>query len=240
VKRVRLHYLWLTDDGQPLPVEGLIEDKQIQQWLAELSAEKRHSLLRLVNPRDRLISLLALRLLKSAAIDEGIQNFHLKDICYPQAKKPYWAASVHDVLINTFDFNITHSAGLIIVAVSRDVKLGIDAERHRKLKNLNFKMVLSNTELALIEKTEEVFFDLWSKKEAVVKAADTVGVARMRDVRLHHDLAELDGKIWQIMPLDQIRQDRVNRDSGNYSIHLATSEGIDAPVIERKTIDSLL
>ena len=211
--------------------------------MSELSTDKRASLERLVDPRDRLVSLLASRLLKSCAFDEGITDFHLQDICYPEARKPYWSVSgnsaLHGALNATLDFNITHSANLIMVAVSRDVKLGVDAERHRKLKSLNFKMVLSNAELALIEKTEDVFFDLWSKKEAVVKAADTGGVARMRDVHLDHDLAELDGKIWQIMPLDQIREDRVNRDSGDYSIHLATSEVIDAPVIERKTIDSL-
>lgn len=237
---VRLYYLWLTGDVHPPPVEQCIDDKQVQQWLAELPADKRNSLQRRVNPRDRLVSVLALRLLKLAALDEGVQDFHLQDICYPEAKKPYWAASVHDASINSFDFNITHSAGLIMVAVSRQVKLGIDAEKHRKLKNLNFKMVLSSSELALIEKTEEVFFDLWSKKEAVVKAADSGGVARMRDVDLGHGLAELDGKIWQLVSLEQVKAGRVNSDDDDYSIHLATSAVVDALVIEGKTIDSLL
>ena len=256
---VRLHYLSL-EDGDPSQSSGnYLEDHRLQQCMSELSADKRASLERLVDPRDRLVSLLALRLLKSCVFDEGITDFHLQDICYPEANKPYWSLSGNSTLNGALDFNITHSADLIMAAVSRDVKLGIDAERHRKLKRLNFKMVLTGAELALVEHTEAIFFDIWSKKEAVVKAADTRGIARMRDVILDHgqrqhdhqerrqsdeEIAELDGETWWIMQLDKVipdqeKADQTSGERGDYSIHMATSAKVDTLIVEKKTIDSL-
>ena len=69
-----------------------------------------------------------------------------------------------------------------------------------------------------------LFFDLWSKKEAIVKAADTVGLARMRDVKLKLDRALLDGNEWH---LKKIALD------DDYAISLASSESIDDVIIKQ-------
>jgi len=235
MSNVRLYYLLLDEaDSTTYKLDKMIAQELTSQWMAELPAEKQVSLQRLINQRDRDVSLIAQRLLKHSVADEGIEEFKLKDVCYPLAAKPYWPAKNKKFL----DFNISHSGRLILVAASQEVELGVDVEKNRQLKNLNFKMILSDDELELIKKTPEVFFDLWSKKEAVVKAANTTGIARMRDVVLQQESAELDGKIWHIKNIDKTLID-IELEQETYSIYLATSAPVEKLIIEQRFLDEL-
>jgi len=98
------------------------------------------------------------------------------------------------------DFNITHSADLVMVALGLQSKLGLDAEKIRPLKSLAFKSVMRPEELTRIIRQPEVFFRFWSTKEAVVKAADCAGVSHMREVEIAADgkIAMLNGHRWYL------------------------------------------
>jgi len=218
----RLYYLSLDDAD--------VGEEVKTHLMSALSSEKQVSLRRFVDQRDRDISLYAQHLLRRCVLDEGVESFFLKDVCYPQAAKPYWSESKNIAL----DFNISHSGGLIIAAASQAITLGVDVEKYRKLKNLNFKMVLSKDELDMVEDHPEVFFDLWSKKEAVVKAANTTGIARMRDVILGQDHAELDGKVWHLKQINEIKSD-----DDKYAINLATSEPVKELIIKKISLNEL-
>ncbi len=232
---VRLYYLLLDEaDSATYEIDKPIAQELESQWMAELPAEKQASLQRLIDQRNRDVSLIAQRLLKHSVADEGIEEFQLKDICYASTAKPYWPGKNKKFL----DFNISHSGRVIIVAASQEVDLGVDVEKNRPLKNLSFKMVLSDDELEMIKKTPEVFFDLWSKKEAVVKAADTTGIARMRDVVLQQESAELDGKIWHIKSIDKTLID-IEFERETYSIYLATSAPVEKLIIKQMFLDEL-
>lgn len=190
-------------------------DKQLMsRWLSELPLLKQSSVMRCVNFGDRMASLLASRLLIRCAKRAGIDNFQLSEVQYPDQGKPCWQSEAG----HFFDFNITHTDNLIVVAASKTMKVGVDAEKIRELKNLNFKMVLSRDELAEIQQSPEQFFDLWSKKEAVVKAANTRGIGRMRDVQLKTGYAVLDDINWYLSSIELERQ-LLNQ----YAICLATS-----------------
>jgi 4'-phosphopantetheinyl transferase len=208
-----------------------LNNTQTDKWLAELSLKKQASIQRLVHSSDRLSSLIGLRLLKRCAQDEEIPDFRLSDIKYPESGKPYWQSeSAHK-----FDFNISHSEDLIVVAMSRASKVGIDAEKIRTLNRLNFKMVMSAEELEQIRQRPELFFELWSKKEAVVKAADTAGISRMRDVNLNSERATLDDSCWHLTAVDKL----MSLESA-FSVHIATSLPVDELIVKQMTLNDLV
>lgn len=208
-----------------------INEQLMHQWLSELPSLKQASVLRFLNISDRMTSLLATRLLLRCAQRHGIQNFRLSDIHYPAHGKPRWQSQTGDF----FDFNISHTDKLIIVAASKSMKVGVDAEKIRGLKNLNFKRVMSSDELAKIQQTPRLFFDIWSKKEAVVKAANTRGLERMRDVQLKQEHAILDNIKWHINNIE-IKQPLSNE----YAIHLATSMPVDNVIMQQEAFSDLI
>ena len=208
-----------------------VGNKQMDQWLSELSMLKRDAVKRLINRGDRTASLLALQLLKMCAHDEAIDDFSLCDVDYPETGKPNWQSKQGHIL----DFNISHSNECVLVAASNSVKVGVDVEKVRELKNLNFKMVMSPDELKLIRETPGLFFEIWSKKEAVVKAADTSGLSRMRDVILANDHAMLDGANWYLRSIKMKEQL-----DDQYEIYLATSEPVDKLKIKNILLEDLI
>lgn len=217
---VRLYYISQQGDNNL----AKLDKELVDQWFSELSAQKQASIQRLINESDRITSLLGLRLLKMCAQDECLDDFNLAGIEYPETGKPFWDNK------DFFDFNISHSGEMILAAVSQSLNVGVDVEKIRELKRLNFKMVMRDEELAQIHKTPDVFFNLWSKKEAVVKAANTGGIARMRDVKIINDLAILDKKEWHLKNIDLDDQ---------FSIHLATSLPVDKLIINQIAIGNL-
>ncbi len=80
-----------------------------------------------------------------------------------------------------FHFNVTHSKKMIMVALARS-PIGIDLERERKLDVLRIaKRFFSLSELLVLQKKDpaqqqQIFFKLWTAKEAALKA-DGQGIA---------------------------------------------------------------
>lgn len=71
-------------------------------------------------------------------------------------------------------FNLSHSGGLGLVAVTRLARVGADLEEARPLPELEgmARRVLTDDERFLLERvprTDEVFLDLWVQKEALLK-----------------------------------------------------------------------
>ena len=218
---VRLYFIKHRDERDLAQIDTMLEE----QWLSELSSQKQASIRRLLFYRNRMTSLSGLRLLNICAQDEGLENFKLSDVQYPEAGKPFWENN------NVFyDFNISHSGNFILVAASTTLKVGIDVEEIRPLKRLSFKRVMSADELVQIQQRPILFFDLWSKKEAVVKAANTVGLACMSDVKLKQDVAMLDGKTWYLKSVDLDKQ---------YAINLASSDPADELIVKQLQLADL-
>lgn len=218
---VRLYYIKHQGENDLAQIGA----NTVENWLQQLSEQKRSSVLRLVHMKNRLTTLLGLQLLDSCAQIDGVKDFNLNDVQYPETGKPFWK---HDNVF--YDFNISHSGNFIVVAASASLKVGVDVEEIRELNRLNFKMVLSEDELEKIQQTPTSFFELWSKKEAVVKAADTAGLARMRDVKLNQEIAVLDETQWYLK--------NINLDA-NYAINLATSEPVDDLIVQQIPLTAL-
>ncbi|HHJ34147.1 MAG TPA: 4'-phosphopantetheinyl transferase superfamily protein [Gammaproteobacteria bacterium] len=218
---IRLYYIKHRGKDDLAQIDHTIVDR----WLAALSEQKKAVIQRLLRYEDRLTSLVGSRLLSMCARDEGVSNFRLSEIQYPEAGKPFWKEK--DCF---YDFNISHSGSFIVVVTSTTSRVGIDIEQIRALKRLSFKRVMSVGELEKIQQTPALFFDLWSKKEAVVKAADTVGIARMRDVKLGRDTATLDDECWYLKS--------IGLDS-DYAVSLASSEPIGSLIVKQIALADL-
>ncbi|HEB81534.1 MAG TPA: 4'-phosphopantetheinyl transferase superfamily protein, partial [Gammaproteobacteria bacterium] len=228
MKQIYIYYYRMSGDGHDQLPAGQVQ----QRWLAELSVQKRTAIARLVNESDRILSLAGLQLLKHCALDAGFSRFSLDQLFYPEQGKPCWR-SADD---SGFDFNISHTRDLVVAALGTDLRVGVDAERIRPLKRLSFKMVLNEAELEQVRLQANDFFELWSKKEAVVKAADTAGISRMRDVCLdrNRQRATLDGQGWYLYDLSQdLHIDR------QYTAWLASSEPPVKRYVKEKTLQDL-
>jgi len=207
--KVRLYYTRCGSDKK----HSIIDDKTRQDWLDELSEGKRSAITRLFNMTDQDSSLLGLRLLKYAAEDSGVTDLALADIIYPETGKPYWSGgsrssqsrstTARPGTVMDVDFNISHSDNLVMVVLSRQATVGIDVEKIRPLKSLAFRSVMQPHELTRIAQQPVLFFQLWSLKEAVVKAADSSGLPRMREVEIdtNGQTAMFDGRQWYLKQL---------------------------------------
>jgi len=73
-------------------------------------------------------------------------------------------------------FNLTHSHGLALVALSRTVEVGVDVERIRPFNDLQFaERYFSPREVNFLKTVSqpertEMFFHAWTRKEAFLKA----------------------------------------------------------------------
>jgi 4'-phosphopantetheinyl transferase len=78
------------------------------------------------------------------------------------------------------EFNLSHSADVVVVAVARHRWVGVDVEQVRTDLDVDglAKRLFSAAERSLLDRTPsqqryEAFFTLWTRKEALLKAAGT-------------------------------------------------------------------
>lgn len=173
--------------------EKIGTDRQ-QCWLAECSPEKQLQIGRLRYREDRLRSLIALQLLKQAMVAGGETGFDLKQLRFGGKDKPVSPVGG--------DFSISHSAELVACVVSRKQRVGIDVEQLREINAEQFNRYFSSSELARCSLDRTLFFDLWSQKEAVMKAANSASLGSLRAIELNETAASLRGERWFLFSLD--------------------------------------
>lgn len=119
-----------------------------------------------------------------------------------------------------FDFNISHSAQYAVCAFSKKYSIGIDIEKIKPI-SLEFLQSFFNqdewAELHQNENTQEQFYRLWTKKEAVVKADGRGLNIPLKEIIIRNNQGFVERVKWflQEIPLDE-----------NYMMHVATNEPI--------------
>lgn len=101
----------------------------------------------------------------------GIEkNFNLKrqnlKIRYNPYNKPFFER-------NPVYFNISHSAEIVVCAITDVAETGIDIEKITLIEINNFKINMTEMEwnkVAFSENKPQTFFEYWTQKEAVIKA----------------------------------------------------------------------
>lgn len=183
-----------------------ISENRITDWLQQLPENKAQRIQQLHNFNDRLLSLAGLQLLKTGMHQLDYPGFNLKSLHFPEHAKPYCELPV--------DFSISHSAELVCCAISCSEHIGVDLEKNRPVSDALIKKILGESHHVIKNTSQQLLFDTWTKKEAIIKAANCGGIWNMNEITINQNIGHYQDTNWQLYP--------VNLDSA-YTCHLASN-----------------
>ena len=93
----------------------------------------------------------------------------------------YYLSKDDKPLSNDKYFNISHSGGVIALAISKDYPLGIDIEVIKDYKDDLAKYISSEEEYKYIVDNKS-FFEIWTSKEALVKCLGSGLSTNIKDI----------------------------------------------------------
>lgn len=206
-----------------MPVSVLITSDPVlppaleAEWLAELPAARRAAIGRWPDRRARQRSLLASRLLREGLLRLGYPAAALASLRYPPRARPTLDLPV--------DFSVSHCEGRVLCALSTRGPVGIDAEPVGELSAAAFALYLNAGERAWAGGSARRFYSVWTRKEAVAKAAGTSGLPVLARIDTAPDehAARFAGRLWRT-PLVPVGPGHV--------AHLALAEGAAGPTFE--------
>jgi len=169
-----------------------------EEWekkFRSLPEKTQTSIIRYRKWQDRQAKMLGFLLLR-----EGLWNFGYaleSDVFLDYFGRPYVD---HEV-----DFNISHSGGCVVCALTSEGRLGIDIEEIKPIDFSDLKSSMSSAQWERINESENIyasFYDFWTIKESTLKA-DGRGLSfPLEKVAIYGNQARLDGKSWFLTKLD--------------------------------------
>ena len=148
---------------------------------------------------------------------EGLDRYYsIKDpeIVYSDFNKPL----LKGVPLN---FNISHSGDLTACVIS-EYNVGVDLEQIVDIDVSLFQNQMTSIEWIELQGSEKIlvsFYDLWTKKEAILKGDGRGLSVPMNSFYILDDKAKLSGKLWGVTPID------LNKPL--YSCHIACDKVIN-------------
>ncbi len=118
------------------------------------------------------------------------------DLLLDAYKKPYLESGPH--------FNISHSGHFVLVSFS-DQPVGVDVEEKKELEWESIAAMMHEEEqhcLGLLEETTDIFFRIWARKEAFLKAVGSGILNGIGEDCVLDDLLEKEGKIWHLRDVE--------------------------------------
>ena len=201
--------------------------EQIADWVEELPEIKQQQVKRLRQQSDQVLSLAGLQLLKIGISDLSHSPFTLAQLQFPDKAKPFFEGNI--------DFNISHSGDIVCCVISDSAKVGIDLELQRDVTPSTINKFLGETADLVKEISEEnkiqLFFDIWTKNEAIIKAANHGSIFNMHDIKHENAASHYQNEFWYTYPVDIVPAD----DNNEYTCHIACSEPVDSHAIKQLT-----
>ena len=165
------------------------------EWLNDLPPARRAQIGRWPVRRDRHRSLVASRLLLAQLRRLGHPPSALATLRYPPRSRP--------TLDLPLQWSLSHCDGRIVAAVSTRGPVGVDVEALGALQANDFRLYLNAAERAWAGRSPRRFCSVWTRKEAVAKAAGTAGLPSLPEVDTtpgpHR--AAFAGRLWRTVPL---------------------------------------
>jgi 4'-phosphopantetheinyl transferase len=177
------------------------------RWLGELSCARQTQLLRLRQPKDLNSSLIGMQLLKTGMHHLKLRGFQLSGVQYSANRKPHLNESV--------DFSISHSGELVVCALTKNGRIGIDTEKLRPLSIHSFKKYLSARERLDSGGGSDAFIDLWTCKEATLKGCGDCRLDQLKDITVSDNMARIGTRRYHLRRLELLH---------GYKTCLATSK----------------
>jgi 4'-phosphopantetheinyl transferase len=193
-----------------------------QEYLAMMPPGICASILRYKRWQDRQATLfgklLLLRALRITFHDTGMHKFQSLEV--PQYGKPFIPGGP--------DFNISHSGEMVVLAVTQSGAVGIDIEKIRAVNIEDFSRyvpeVANLNEKYDVDHVNNLFFDCWTQKEAVLKGYGKGLLAPLEQVAIKEGTARFYETTWFIKKL--------LIDEG-YCCHAATDKLLEHVAFER-------
>jgi len=160
------------------------------QWMAGLPPARRTQISAWSDAQARHRSLIGSRLLAHGLQRLGVTGNVLATLRYPPRSRPTLALPIN--------FSVSHCEGRIVCALSTQGAVGVDVEALGGVIAEDFQLYLSAAERAWAGRSSRRFYSVWTRKEAVAKAASERGlrdVARV-DTTPGDQLASFDGRLW--------------------------------------------
>jgi len=195
------------------------------EWLNDLPPARRAQVGRWPVRRDRHRSLLASRLLLAHLRRLGHPEGALATLRYPPRARP--------TLDLPLQWSVAHCEGRIVAAVSGGGPVGVDVEAIGLLQARDFGLYLNAAERAWAGGSPRRFCAVWTRKEAVAKAAGTAGLPSLPaiDTTAGPRRAAFAGRLWRTAALAL---------GAGHVGHVATAE-LDATVtLEHLSPEALL
>lgn len=193
----------------------------IDRLLPMLPDSRQQKLTRIRHTQTRVTSLLGLLLLHRGMLRLDQHDFSLHELVYSNEYKPCCP--------DRFDFNISHSHSLVACALSSNSRIGIDVERIRTMEPERLNQLLSFVDTDIKNLQTDEFFNIWTRKEAVIKADGRGGVWDIGQVQLNGDTAKLYDRIWRLEKIDLAR---------GYAAHIAHDSIDETDVIGPVFLDA--
>jgi len=164
-----------------------------EDYLNRLPDNMQNKIKRFIRWQDQQASLFGKLLLVKGFKNINNYNLDLNELLYSVSGRPYFN--------NTIDFNISHSGGYVICAITKNGRLGIDVEKIRNIKISDFKRYMDNDEWGAINNSsnpEKAFFSYWTIKESVMKAHGKGMSIPLKDVIIKNYKAHLYNTLWYL------------------------------------------
>ncbi len=200
---------------------SMLSQRLTDTYLAMIPSGHHASILRYNRWQDRQATLFGRLLLLKALQDNyqkiGITKFH--ELQLSQYGKPFIKGGP--------EFNISHCENIVVLALTRNQPIGIDIEKIRSIDINDFSKELP--EVADLFKQHDnaeanhLFFDCWTRKEAVLKGFGQGLLLPLNNVVLKGSQASIKQTRWFLkkIPIDQ-----------QYCCHIATQTPIDHVTIK--------
>ncbi len=196
--------LWYTTFGAAaLPAEVLAAH------LAQLPPAWQRKVLGRSRPASRQATLFGALLLQHA-LRQQPEAYALEQVGHTATNRPYLPGAA-------LDFNVSHSGGYAVCALSHRYRVGIDIEHRTRTSIAAFRPHFGAAEWALMHADDPLrqFYRLWTQKEAVAKADGRGLDIALRDIRIHEHRATLAGTHWHVQEIPL---------AAAYTLHLASNQ----------------
>lgn len=163
------------------------------QWLQSLPPARRTQIGTWSDAQARHRSLIGSRLLDHGLRRLGYGGDVLATLRYPPKSRPRLALPV--------DFSVSHGGGRVVCAISTQGAVGIDVEAVGPVIAQDFHLYLTAAERAWAGRSSRRFYSVWTRKEAVIKAASEGGLRELArvDTTPGEQMAAYDGRLWHTL-----------------------------------------
>jgi 4'-phosphopantetheinyl transferase len=187
--------IFYTHFNSPLSIE------QWQIYFCQLPKNIQQKISNFKRWQDQHAALFSKLLLQHALEQAGYNSDCLNQLKYESYNRPY--------IDNKIDFNISHAGEYVVCAISDQGRLGIDIELIKAINISDFNQYMETEPLSY-----EEFYEIWTIKEAVIKADGRGLSIPLLDIKLQTDKAYLYETQWFISKIDI---------DINYVCHIVTS-----------------